>query len=65
MTSLLMATVLPPNASDELGEAEPVLVDCDGLAVTLTLDTGERLVLQRDELLAEIQGGGQRRVEAA
>lgn len=63
--NLLTATLIPPNASDKMGEAEPVLVDCDGPAVTFVLDSGERLVFQRDELLAEIQGGGERRVEAA
>lgn len=63
--NLLTATLIPPNASDELGEAEPVLVDCDGLAVTFVLDSGERLVFLREELLAELAGAGERGVEAA
>ncbi len=54
MTSLLMATMLPPCASDELADAEPVLVECDGMAVTLVLVDGERLVVSREELLLAV-----------
>lgn len=54
--SLLMATVLPPAASDEMAEAEPVLVETDALTVTLTLDTGERIVLDREELRLAVEG---------
>ncbi len=54
--SLLIATVLPPAASDEMAEAEPVVVETDALTVTLTLDTGERIVLDREELRLAIEG---------
>lgn len=63
--NLLTATSIPPDASWEAGDAEPVLVVCDGEAVTLVLDTGEQLVFDRGELLAEIQGAAGRREEAA
>ena len=61
-TSLLMATVLPPAASDELAEAEPVVVEVDLLTVTLVLDDGQRIALDREELLA---AAGRREVRAA
>ena len=54
--NLLIATVLPPAASDEMAEAEPVLVETDALTVTLTLDTGDRIVLDREELRLAIEG---------
>lgn len=62
--NLLMATVLPPAASDELAESEPVLVEVDALTVTLTLDTGERIVLDREELALALSGSGQGRQAA-
>lgn len=50
----LMATVIPPAASEEMVEAEPVLVKADQLTITLELDDGSRLVIDRGEFLAAI-----------
>ena len=63
-TTFLMATFIPPDASEELAEAEGVKVVTDPVTVTFELDTGERIVLDRQELALAIQGRGQLR-EAA
>ncbi len=51
---LLMATTLAPGASEGSAEAEPVVLELNPLTVTLVLDTGERIVLDRSELQAAI-----------
>jgi hypothetical protein len=51
----LMATVLAPGASEEMADAEPVLLEADALTVTLTLDSGERITFDREELRLEIE----------
>jgi hypothetical protein len=56
---LLTATVLPPGASEELADAEPVLLILDALTVTLMLDSGERIVLDRGELRMALEGQAQ------
>jgi hypothetical protein len=45
-----MATIRPPQAPPHRVEAEPVLVDLDGDAVTLVLDDGTELCFVRSEL---------------
>lgn len=57
---LLMAT--RAGRPEHTPEAEPVLIELQGNAVTITLDDGEALTLDAAELLAAVAGSARGRL---
>lgn len=55
MKGYLMALVIPPDATPEAGESEPVVIAPRDDQVVLALDDGSEIVFDRDDLIAELQ----------
>jgi len=58
ITGLVMSTLVPPDSPQESGEAELIVVEVDMGIVVLTLDDGQRILVDRCELLAVIREVG-------
>lgn len=54
MTDPTLLMVARQDLPEHTPEAEPVLVERTGSEVVLTLDDGERLIFDRDELTAAL-----------